>query len=59
MKTNLDEVYNEIDISYKKNGSFDEYNNGIKEEIDSIDRRIDGYDKEIEAKNWSKKYKSK
>lgn len=51
MKTNLDEVYNEIDISYKKNGSFDEYNNGIKEEIDSIDRRIDGYDKEIEAKN--------
>ena len=50
MKTNLDEVYNEIDSAYKGNGSLDVYSNSINEEIDSINRRINGCDKEIEAK---------
>ena len=47
MRTNLDNLYNEIDNEFKTKGNFNDYIQDIETSIKNLNARITGYNNEI------------
>lgn len=53
MKTKLNEIYDEINNEFSKNGNLDNYDKKLEDEIEVLSRKIESYNKQIIGKKAS------